>query len=88
MRPDFGTRLEGLTFENETTIAVLAEKICTTAFSKWLPQLTLNSVVAVADEVAGGITVQVNYTTPQGYIETVTAKTVTLNRYGELIQGA
>jgi phage baseplate assembly protein W len=88
MRPDFGTKLASLTFEPETTIGSLAERICRTAFILWLPQLELIDIQAAFDEVTGGIGVQVNYKTPQGYIEKVSAKTVTLNRYGEIVQGA
>jgi phage baseplate assembly protein W len=88
MRPDFGTRLAALAFENESNISYLAEQICRTAFAIWLPQLKLNDIQATADEVNGGVNVQVNYETPQGYVETISAKTLTLNRYGEIVQGA
>lgn len=87
MRPDFGSRLAALTFENETSISSLAEKIVSFAFAMWLPNLTLNSVFAYTDEGANGVIVQVVYTTPVGYTETLTLKTVTLNRYGEIVQG-
>lgn len=87
MRPDFGSRLAALTFENETSISSLAEKIVSFAFTMWLPSLTLDSVLAYPDESSNGIIVQVVYTTPVGYTETLTLKTVTLNRYGEIVQG-
>ena len=87
MRPDFGSRLAALTFENETSISSLAEKIVSFAFAMWLPSLTLDSVFAYPDESSNGIIVQVVYTTPTGYTETLTLKTVTLNRYGEIVQG-
>ena len=80
MRPDFGSRLAALTFENETSISSLAEKIVSFAFTMWLPSLTLDSVLAYPDESSNGIIVQVVYTTPVGYTETLTLKTVTLNR--------
>jgi phage baseplate assembly protein W len=87
MRPDFGSRLAALTFENETSISSLAEKIVSFAFAMWLPSLTLDSVLAYPDESSNGIIVQVVYTTPVGYTEALTLKTVTLNRYGEIVQG-
>ena len=87
MRPDFGSRLAALTFENETSISSLAEKIVSFAFTMWLRSLTLDSVLAYPDESSNGIIVQVVYTTPVGYTETLTLKTVTLNRYGEIVQG-
>lgn len=88
MRPDFGTRLAALSFEPEGSVAVLAQQICSTAFVLFLPQLTLLSVSAKMNEVTQGVDVSVSYQTPAGYVETISAKTVTLNRYGEIIQGA
>ena len=89
MRPDFGSRLGDLVYENDFGQTKIAEKAAAAAFTKWLPDLKLNSVIAVADTVNGGLVVQVDYTLPTGQTNSVsvTQTTATLNRYGDIVQG-
>lgn len=90
MRPDFGSRIAGLIYENNYSTTRLAEQVVSAAFSKWLPTLTLQSVVCIPDDVNGGLIVQVNYNLPSGIAGSVlvSQKTATINRYGDIVQGA
>jgi len=89
MRPDFGSRLSDLIYENDFGQTRIAEKAASAAFTRWLPSLKLNTVIAVADTINGGLVVQVDYTLPNGQTETttVTQTTARVNRYGEILQG-
>ena len=89
MRPDFGSKLAALSFESNWGMTSLAEKITASAFNKWLPELKLTNVVALPDDVNGGIVVNIDYTLPDGSVgnSTLTQRTETLNRYGEIVLG-
>jgi phage baseplate assembly protein W len=89
MRPDFGSRLSDLIYENDFGQTKVAEKAASAAFTKWFPTLTLDSVLAVADTVNGGLLVQVDYTLPSGQKQQTAAKVTvaTLNRYGDIVVG-
>jgi hypothetical protein len=89
MRPDFGSRLSDLVYENDFGQTKIAEKAASAAFTKWFPSLKLDSVLAVADSVNGGLLVQVDYTLPSGQKQQTAAKVTvaTLNRYGDIVVG-
>lgn len=89
MRPDFGSRLGDLIYENDFGQTKIAEKAASAAFVKWFPSLTLDSVLAIADTVNGGLLVQVDYTLPSGQKQQTSAKVTvaTLNRYGDVVLG-
>jgi phage baseplate assembly protein W len=89
MRPDFGSRLSDLVYENDFGQTGIAEKAAAAAFNKWFPSLTLDGVTAVADVVNGGLLVQVDYTLPSGQKQSTSAKVTvaTLNRYGDIEVG-
>ena len=87
LRPTFGTQIRALTFESNYTTTAAAEKIVGGAFARWLPSLRLRSVMAVPDDVNGGLLIQVNYTLPSGIPGSMMAatQTATFNRYGDVV---
>lgn len=87
MRPDFGSRVQDLVFENNYSTTALATKIVAAAFAKWLPSLTLNNVVATPDDVNYGLNLEIDYTIPNGQRQQLSTQTKVFNRYGEIVQG-
>ena len=87
MRPTFGTQIRALTFESNYSTTAAAEKVVAGAFTRWLPTLKLKSVVALPDDVNGGLIIQVNYNLPSGTpgVLTTTTQTATFNRYGDVV---
>ena len=87
MRPTFGSQINALIFENNFSSTTAAERVVAGAFSRWLPTLKLNNVVALPDTVSGGLVVQITYTLPSGQPGTVTTYTNTanINRYGDIV---
>jgi phage baseplate assembly protein W len=87
MRPDFGSRIQELSFENISLTQKLSTEYVLDAFTKWLPKLILNDVKVTADPVNGGINVEIDYTLPSGESQQYVTTVATYNQYGELTQG-
>jgi len=87
MRPTFGTQIRDLVFESNYSTTTAAERVVAGAFARWLPALKLKNVIALPDDVNGGLIVQVNYTLPNGTPGSLMAPTTTanLNRYGDVV---
>lgn len=86
MRPGYGTDLLGVLFEDEVTAVDLSKRTISTAFSVWLTELTLNSVSGSFSPGTTTLVITVNYTLPNAQQDTLTFKTATFSRSGDLLQ--
>jgi phage baseplate assembly protein W len=86
MSPTFGTQVKSSLFENiDDAMAAIRQSI-QIGFSKWLPTLTLNSVIGSLDVDEGNLNIEVLYSIPGTIDEqSVTLKTDILSRSGDVL---
>jgi len=86
MAPTFGTQVKSSLFENiDDAMAAMRQSI-QIGFSKWLPTLTLNSVIGSLDVDEGNLNIEVLYSIPGTIDEqSVTLKTDILSRSGDVL---
>lgn len=86
MRPAFGTRTRGATFENNSSAITLIKQEVAQGFTKMLPYLSLIDVDASISQDDGHLDVSITYKYGSSQNpETVTVKTDTLNQSGDII---
>lgn len=86
MLPNYGTEVLDSLFEDETRAATLCRTTISSAFSTWLPDLTLVSVDASYDSSSGVLDIAVNYILPSGEEDSTTLKTNTFDQYGSIVR--
>lgn len=86
MRPDFGSDLNHVLFEDEVTAVELATRTITIAFNTWLGALKLIEITPKYDDYTGTLVFTVVYTLPSGEEDSVRINTAIFNRTGDLIQ--
>lgn len=86
MRPDFGSDLNHVLFEDEVTAVELATRTITIAFNTWLGALKLIEVTPKYDDYTGTLVFTIVYTLPSGQEDSVSINTAIFNRTGDLIQ--
>lgn len=79
MRPEFGSELAKLAFQNEGSLNKSVESYVKNAFMNWLPDLTVKAVEVGNLSFDGSIQVNVTYTTPLKDSVTTTAGVVVLS---------
>ena len=86
MRPSYGTLISSATFEINSLAMELIKQEITTAFSKWLPSLTLTDVLGSIDPVDDNLNINIlyKYGVATG-TESLIVKTSTFNRTGNVI---
>ena len=85
-RPNFGSNIKALTFENTLEATQLLEQEIAVAFTKWLPYLTLINVAPKVDSVDNTLSVSVTYKYGMNENpETVSVKTASISRSGDVI---
>jgi phage baseplate assembly protein W len=86
MRPSFGSEVPAVAFENMDTAQTLARQAISTAFSRWLPALTLIDVVFTTDPVDFYLVADIRYRYgPTSQSDNVKLKTAILTRSGDTI---
>ena len=86
MTPNYGTEVLDSLFEDETRAEALCKETIASAFSTWLPDLTLSEVLAAYDSYSGSLEITVNYILPSGEEDTTSLKTNTFDPYGNIIR--
>ena len=86
MRPDFGSDLHSVVFENEASAVETATRTINIAFNTWLSPLNLLSITPSFDINTGFLEVSVAYTLPSGDSDVVNVNTAIFSRSGDLIQ--
>jgi phage baseplate assembly protein W len=85
MRPAFGSSVRYANFENHTQAEAIIKQASATAFTTWLPYLTLIDTEAAIDS-DGVINISVQYKAgPYQSPQTVSVKTAILSRSGDVI---
>ena len=86
MRPSYGTLISSATFEINSLAMELIKQEITTAFSKWLPSLTLTDVLGSIDPVDDNLNINILYKYGVATsTESLIVKTSTFNRTGNVI---
>lgn len=86
MRPSYGTRVRGGSFENEDSAVTLIQQEVSAGFNNWLPYLTLISVDASIDPSDGHLNIDITYKYgSSANPETIVVKTDILNQSGDVI---
>jgi phage baseplate assembly protein W len=85
MRPAFGSQASGIVFENLSDAMVAIKQAITSAFSRWLPDLTLVEVRGYEDKTDNLLTLEITYKYSTKNIETVNIKTALINRSGDIV---
>ena len=88
MTPNYGTEISRAVFEPYALAEELIRTSISQAFESWLPALTLNGILLETDQSDGAINIRVNYTLPNAESDTLTLRTDTFNRYGEIVRGS
>lgn len=86
MRPDFGSDLHSVLFENEILAAEIGERAISIAFNTWLIDLKLIDIVPEFDYTSGYMTFTIRYSLPSGEEDSLSINTAIFNRTGDLIQ--
>lgn len=86
MRPDFGSEVSQVVFENTESAKTLIKQAVTVAFSKHLPALSLIDVTFSIDPIDFYLVAEIHYRYgPSKQIETTKLKTALLTRAGDII---
>lgn len=86
MRPSFGTNVKKMVFENRQSIGGLIKQEITSAFSSWLPSLTLTNVNATMDDTGEFTIIEIEYKYGlSATTETMSIKTGIFSRSGDVI---
>ena len=86
MDPTYGTQVTASVFETEDRAALMSKESISSAFGKWLPDLTLRAVAADYDYANGALVIKVDYTLPDETEDTLVFKTTTFDQYGTVIR--
>lgn len=89
MRPNYGSIVKASVFEPEGAVGEYVRRAVTSAFNQYLPELSLLSVKVVKEygELGDeGFVIYVDYVLPNKQTDSVTAKTGSFTRAGEIIQ--
>lgn len=86
MRPDFGSNLSLIVFENEDVALEMADLAIKTTFAKWLPDLNLIEITPKYDRLNGAFEFTIVYSLPSGDTDSTTINTALFNRTGDVIQ--
>ena len=86
MRPNFGSDVPKMAFENIETAKTLITQAVASAFARWLGSLSLEDVTYSIDPIDYYLIAEVHYKYgPSKQIETVKLKTALLTRAGDTI---
>ena len=88
MKPEYGTHIRGFAFENGGNIQDLINNEMIAAFSRWLPALTLDSVVTTIDPVDNFLNVSISYSYGTNQEDSVIIRTAYLTQTGDTISEA
>ena len=72
MRPRFGSRPQAAMFENYDSADAVVKGMVGSAFSSWLPDLSLEKIVVINSPGDSSLVVDIWYTLPNGTVDTVT----------------
>ena len=86
MRPDYGTSILSTLFETETYAKTECKNSISMAFNEVLVSLNLLEVNVLYSDTSGELGIEVEYSLPDGTIDSLSFMTDTFNRYGELIR--
>lgn len=86
MRPGFGSEVPSVAFENVDTAISLCRQAITTAFSRWLPALTLIDIIFTTDPIDFFLVADIRYSySPLSEVNNVKLKTAVLTKSGDTI---
>ena len=85
MRPAFGSKAGSTVFENTTDAMVMIKQGITSAFARWLPDLTLVKVSGYEDKNENALILTVSYSYINSQVQTVNIKTALINRSGDIL---
>jgi hypothetical protein len=86
MSPTFGTQVKASVFETADEAIDRSRQSIQIGFSKWLSDLTLNSVTGFLDPNEGNLNIEILYSIPGTIDEqSVTLKTDILSRSGDVL---
>lgn len=88
MKPEFGTHVRGFAFENIEDATLLIKNEVEAAFSRWLPNLTLDDVTAETDPVDNILNIGIVYSYGTNQAESVIIRTANLTSTGSIISEA
>lgn len=72
MRPRFGSRPQAAMFENYDSADAVVKGMVGSAFSSWLPDLSLEKVIVKSNPEDSSLVVDIWYALPNGAVDTVT----------------
>jgi phage baseplate assembly protein W len=85
-RPNFGSNIKAVSFENTTEATQLIKQEVAVVFSKWLPYLNLIDAVPKVDPVDNILSISITYNYGiNSNPETVSVKTAIISRSGDVI---
>jgi uncharacterized protein len=85
-RPNFGSNIKAVSFENMTEAAQLIKQEVAVVFSKWLPYLNLIDAAPQVDPVDNILSISITYNYGiNSNPETVRLKTAIISRSGDVI---
>jgi len=85
-RPNFGSNIKAVSFENMTEAAQLIKQEVAVVFSKWLPYLNLIDSTPKVDPVDNILSISITYNYGiNSNPETVSLKTAIISRSGDVI---
>jgi phage baseplate assembly protein W len=83
---DFGSNIKSMLFETEeVAISAVGESV-ESAFSRWLPQLTLLDVQTRLDNATAQLSITISYRLPNLQEDTLTFSTALFSRSGDFIR--
>ena len=86
LRPNFGSEVSALIFENSEAATEVATNSIRVAFNEWLSDLQLNEIIPVYKDETGALEITLMYTLPSGESDTITLNSAILNRFGDILE--
>jgi phage baseplate assembly protein W len=87
MRPNYGTQIKTVIFENEAIAIPIVDATVREAFSQWLPSLVLQDLYIELDLNTMHLNITINYKLPNETTDEININTGTFTRSGDLLEG-
>lgn len=87
MRPDYGSQIKQVLFENEQTADAVIQTTVRAAFTTWLPSLSLLDVITELDVETMQFIITIKYRLPNATTDEITIDTGTFTRSGDIVEG-
>lgn len=84
--PDFGSNIKSMLFETENVAVLEVGESVESAFSRWLPQLTLLDVQTGLDNATSQLSITISYILPNLQEDTLTFNVALFSRSGDFIR--